>query len=219
MMNVMTYNTATLATEDIPTYSWAYWPHVTRYEYDPAMARRMLDADGWKVGTDGIRLKNGRRFTITMLLPSQDAGHSKFGVLLQSEYRQIGIDLQLARYPTATLLKMVQTGKYDVLDLIEVFGADPDDAGLFTCPNQAPSGNNITRFCDTGFDEAEDQALSHYDRATRKAAYARTQQIMSDRIPMIFLYYDKEKSILSPDLKGFSPNGISDSWNAYTWSI
>ena len=36
------------------------------YPYDPAKAKALLDADGWKVGPDGIRVKNGQRLEFTL---------------------------------------------------------------------------------------------------------------------------------------------------------
>ncbi|MBV8727113.1 MAG: peptide ABC transporter substrate-binding protein, partial [Candidatus Eremiobacteraeota bacterium] len=39
--------------------SWAYTPDIERHNFDPQKARALLDADGWKVGSDGIRVKNG----------------------------------------------------------------------------------------------------------------------------------------------------------------
>ena len=47
-------------TDQQPHYSWAYTTDVTHYPYDPAKAKALLDADGWKAGPDGIRVKNGQ---------------------------------------------------------------------------------------------------------------------------------------------------------------
>jgi peptide/nickel transport system substrate-binding protein len=48
-------------TDQHPLYSWAYTTNVTHYGYDPAKARSILEADGWKPGPDGIRVKDGQK--------------------------------------------------------------------------------------------------------------------------------------------------------------
>ena len=37
------------------------------YNYDPDMAKQMLDAAGWVLGADGIRVKDGEKFSFTMM--------------------------------------------------------------------------------------------------------------------------------------------------------
>jgi peptide/nickel transport system substrate-binding protein len=60
--------------------------------FDLAAAKSALDADGWVVGSDGIRAKNGQK--LTLIAPQ--AGYAAPGtVLWQSELKDAGIDLQL----------------------------------------------------------------------------------------------------------------------------
>ncbi|MBV9972405.1 MAG: hypothetical protein JO135_03635, partial [Candidatus Eremiobacteraeota bacterium] len=52
-----------------------------------------------------------------------------------------------------------------------------------------------------------------------KRAYDQTQSIMAQKIPGVFLFYRKQIAAVNPDLKGYAPNGITETWNAYRWSI
>jgi len=54
------------ATSDQPAFSWAYASGVARYPHDPARARALLDAAGWKVGADGIRVRDGKRLAVVL---------------------------------------------------------------------------------------------------------------------------------------------------------
>jgi ABC-type transport system substrate-binding protein len=87
------------------------------------------------------------------------------------------------------------------------------------CEYIAPHGNNITHLCNKPFDAAENVALTHFDRNARKAAYAKTQAILAQEVPAIFLYYPKRRYASNPDLRNFAPNGVSEGWNAWQWSI
>ncbi|MFT4042776.1 MAG: ABC transporter substrate-binding protein [Gordonia sp. (in: high G+C Gram-positive bacteria)] len=59
--------------------------------FDLDAAKKSLDAAGWKVGSDGIRVKDGKK----LVLISPQAGSAAPGVeLWQSELKEAGIDLQ-----------------------------------------------------------------------------------------------------------------------------
>ncbi len=62
-------------------------------------------------------------------------------------------------------------------------------------------------------------ALTHYDRATRKAAYDRIQELLARDDPTLFIYWFRQMEPVSVDFKGFEPNPVVESWNAWQWSI
>ncbi|MDQ3898833.1 MAG: ABC transporter substrate-binding protein [Actinomycetota bacterium] len=88
-----------------PDQTWVFPDMLGRYgslvkgfPYDPAMARNLLDAAGWKPGGDGIRQKDGRRLELTMVsgLPSADA-HEPIPAYLQSQLKDVGMDLKITK--------------------------------------------------------------------------------------------------------------------------
>jgi peptide/nickel transport system substrate-binding protein len=58
-----------VAIEPIAPISWAYnTDGVNPYKFDPAQAKKLLDEAGWKPGPDGIRVKDGKRLELTLLV-------------------------------------------------------------------------------------------------------------------------------------------------------
>ncbi|MBV8246208.1 MAG: peptide ABC transporter substrate-binding protein [Candidatus Eremiobacteraeota bacterium] len=219
------YGTSVVATENIPGHSWAYNPNVDRFDYNPAKAGQLLDGDGWKMGPGGICVKNGQQLSLQFVYGQGSTAAQNVGALVQSELKAVGIDAPIKTYTFVLLYGPVQTGgiynsgKFDINLYAWVAGADPDDSSQFTCPYVPPTGNNVFHFCNKEFDAAENDALTHYDRPTRKAAYARTQAIMAKEIPLVFLFWPKQRAALSPDLRGYDSNGVTETWNAWQWSI
>jgi ABC-type transport system substrate-binding protein len=66
---------------------------------------------------------------------------------------------------------------------------------------------------------AQTAALMHYDRASRRAAYFKIQELLARDNPQIFFWWTRQVEPVSVDLKGFDPNPVVESWNAWQWSI
>jgi peptide/nickel transport system substrate-binding protein len=221
----LTYGTATLATADLSEFSWAHNPALAGYAYNRAKANGLLDQAGWHRGPSGMRAKNGKTLTLQLTIGAGSQTANQIAVELQSDLRQIGIDLAIKTYSysllyaTAAMGGIQQTGKFDMTLQVWVSGADPDDSSQWMCKQAPPAGNNIARYCSNAFDNAENTALTHFDRATRKRAYALTQQLLVKDAPAAFEYYPRGRYAMNPALRNFSPNGISEGWNAYLWSL
>ncbi len=210
---------------DLSPFYWAYDPNVMQYPYDPQKANQMLDQAGWKRGSNGIRVKDGRPLSLQLSYGSGNATAREMGVQIQSDLRGIGVDVPIKTYnytvfyATKELGGILNSAKYDMAEYAWISGADPNDSTQWMCDQVPPTGNNITQYCNPQLDAAERTALTHYDRATRKKAYATTQSLLASDVPAIFQYYQGVRYAFSTSFKNFRPNGISEGWNAYEWNI
>ena len=98
-------------------------------------------------------------------------------------------------------------------------GIDPDDSAQFMCKNLPPGGYNYSRYCSPEMDAAQTIALTHYDQATRKAAYAKTQALLARDVPEIFINWLRQMHPINSDCKGLDPSPVIENWNAWQWSI
>ncbi|WP_043562282.1 ABC transporter family substrate-binding protein [Actinomyces israelii] len=73
------------------------------WSHDPEAAKKLLDEAGWKEGSDGIRVKNGQRLTFAFTLPSGTPTSENEGNLLQSQLKDVGIEMTM---------QTVETNKY-----------------------------------------------------------------------------------------------------------
>jgi peptide/nickel transport system substrate-binding protein len=225
MLRDNTYGAADAATEDIADSSWAYAPNVTKYPYDPVRAGQLLDRAGWKMGPGGIRTKGGKRLELQLTYGQGNPTSEALATEAQAQLHKIGVDLSVKSYNYTLFYASQQmggillSGKFDLAVYAWIAGADPDDSQQFMCQYVPPSGNDITHFCSKDFDAAEKSALTNFDRTVRKAAYAKTQQMLAQTVPAVFLFYPKRRYAASVDVKNFKPNGVSEGWNAWQWSI
>ena len=225
IIDTLLYGTAVPAAADLSDFYWAYYPDVMHYPYDLARANALLDAAGWKPGPGGIREKNGQRLVLELSYGQGNATSREMGVEIQQDLRKAGVDVQIKTYnytifyATKAMGGILNSGKYDLAEYAWISGADPDDSSGWMCDTMPPDGNNITHYCNPQFDAAERDALSHFDRARRKKDYALTQSLLAKDAPAAFQYYQRRRYALSTNLQNFTPNGISEGWNAYQWSL
>lgn len=63
--------------------------------YDPAKARALLEAAGWRPGKDGIMEKDGKRLSFTYLEETGTDAVTEFDETVQADLRKVGIEMKI----------------------------------------------------------------------------------------------------------------------------
>jgi len=219
-----TFGTTVAATEDLPPFLWAFDPKAGTSARDLPRANALLEKAGWTPTADGIRLKNGRRLTMGLAYRTDSITDRNRGVLIAAMLKDAGIETELKGYTTSLLYGppgsgILADGKFEAGLQTWYAGSDPDNSTQLTCDQVAPKGFNWSRYCDRAMDDAQRAALGHYDRPARKRAYAIIEELLARDAPFVYLWWPRQIEAVNSDFKGFRPNGIIESWNAWEWSI
>jgi len=220
-----TFGAGTVATADLPSFMWAYDPAARPPRYDPAAARALLRDAGWTPSPRGIVEKHGRPLALTLAYAQNNVAARLIALQIQSYLDAIGIDLQLKGYTTQMMFGaysaggIYQSGRFDLAWYTMTLGIDPDASGRFTCAAIPPNGQNYSRYCSAAMDAAQDAGLSTFDRAERRRAYARSQELLARDVPIVFVYWPKNVDAYDARLHGFAPNPVVSTWNAQEWSF
>ncbi|HEX3464781.1 MAG TPA: peptide ABC transporter substrate-binding protein [Candidatus Elarobacter sp.] len=226
MIDTVTYGVQLLGDGDQPAFSWAHDPNLQSIPFDLAKARATLDAAGWKLGPDGVRSKNGLRAHVQIATTTGGSVGNRLAVLLQSAWREIGIEAEVKPYASSIMFAnyqsggILQGGKFDVEFSSWINGVDPDDDTLFACDQIPPNGQNQFRFCNKDLDAQEKIALTSNDQAVRKKAYARIQEILVDQVPMLTMWFARRFDVVNDDFKGYKPaHAVVTFWNTWEYEI
>ncbi len=225
IVKTATFGQETLATEDIPNWMWAYDPAVHSIPFDRAKAKAMLAAAGYTPGPGGVLQKDGKPLDLLLVTDNSNITYKQIAVQLQEQLARVGIQSQIKVFPGAQLYApageggILQLGNFDIVIDGWFAGIDPDDSAQLMCKNVPPGGYNYSRYCSPEMDAAETMALTHYDKATRKQAYAKTQALLARDVPEIYLYWLRQEQPVNVAFKGFAPNPVVENWNAWQWSI
>lgn len=205
-------------------FFWAYDPVAyPDVPYDPGHARALLDAAGWKVGSDGIRRKDGRPLALLFIIQAATPGDAIIGNDVAQYERAIGVPIALKQYNVTQFVAPaneggpVYGGKFHMALYPFVNGDDPDTTDQFACANVPPKGYNKSRICDPAIDTLLQQGRSTFDLALRKRTYARLERLLYAKMPVLLLYERREVDTFSVKLRNQTTSIESAWWNVAGW--
>jgi len=175
--------------------------NIATYDYDPDMARQLLEEAGWvDEDGDGIREKDGEPFTFTCTTITGDQARRPIAELTQQFFADVGIDMQLAEAPVASILEGMRNGEMDCSLYNWTYGSaiDPDASTTL----RSDGANNFSNFKNERVDELLDMGLREPDPEVRAQYYAEIQQIVSEEAPFLFLQYDDWLNVYAPRVIG-----------------
>lgn len=216
LTNDLTGGAGVVATGDLPAFMWAFDPRVRNLPNAPDEARREVAALGYSAA---------KPLPLDLVYEVSGAAERALVVQIQEALRAVNIDV----HPRAQLSSVIgggyaaggtlATGRYQLAIWEWFAGIDPDDSAQFSCGNRPPNGFNWSAYCSPAMDAAQAQALSSYDVAARKAAYATIESLLVRDAPIDFFWWQRNIQVLNPDLHGFDPNPVVETWDVGTWSI
>jgi peptide/nickel transport system substrate-binding protein len=193
----------------IPPVAWAFEPNVFSYTYDPAQAKRLLDEAGYPdPDGDGPAI----RFTLSLKVSNQEFNRLQSSVI-QQNFRDVGIGLDVRMYEFATLYADVLKGAFQLYTLQWTGGyaADPDILRrVFHSQQTPPSGFNRGYFSDPRVDRLIEQATASTDPAERLRLFGDVQKILAKEVPYISLWDKKNYAIAQRTLAGIHIRPAAD---------
>ena len=193
--------------------------HPDALDYDPktagmlkedvALATRLLDEAGWKVGSDGIREKNGVRLAPKVYLTAVSGyGGSTLSLAeaIQGYLRPIGIDWRLYVWDLTIFPAKTAEQDYEIWTVTAPYLSAGDLMDFYFDSHNIPVPNRMN-----WKDEATDQwlqaakaALSDEDRARN---YALVQEkVMAEHLWIPVLHYPVLYQVTNTRLKGTRPH-------------
>jgi len=180
------FGQATPADSIYSPVSWAFNPNVSpKYAYDKAAAQKLLDDAGWVKGSDGIRSKNGVRFSFEINTNTGNKVRENLIQVMQQQWKEIGVEANPRPIAFQTLVTQLRsTHTFQVILLgIANSDTDPDQSSLWSTKGIGSGGLNGMQYKNPQVDKLCADALTTTDRAKRKPLYFELQNILADDLP------------------------------------
>ncbi|HEX5414170.1 MAG TPA: peptide ABC transporter substrate-binding protein [Chloroflexota bacterium] len=189
----------------IPPGSWAYAAQSGAYSYDAAQAGKLLDAAGWTVPSNGgLREKGGKAFRFALLAVDQP-DRVREAQEISRQLRLVGIQADVQTANWSTIVSDFLAPHHFEAALTDVYSPSGDpDPYPFWDSSQIQSGLNVANWSNSTADKLLEEARQSSDLATRRADYARFQELFAQEQPSILLYYPVYAYAVPSSLKGVS---------------
>ena len=195
------------------------------YPFDPALGRSLLDAAGWQdTNGDGVVEKDGQKFSVTYYTRNTTLRQQIATYVAQQLNDNCGIEVSIQALSNSELFGTYPDGpvygrKFDLAGFSwSIFGETPV-CDLYTTSNipnaDNPQGWNVTGFSDLLFDQVCERALSSLYSDERYSNALVAQQIFSDELPSLLLFWRVSLIIARPQVTGilFDGSASSELWN------
>lgn len=203
---------AKLGIGPIPSTDPNYNPDLPRYEYDPELAKRMLDEAGYPVKADGFRFK----------LRHRAAPWGEFSDYWAQFFAQamgeIGIQVELVgNDPSAFLQGVYADHDFDTANDWHIYRADPAISTASWLRSGAPEGapwTNQLGWKSDKLDAVIDAAAIEVDPKVRIDDYKEMQNIIMEELPILYPLHHETTAVVSAKLKNDHNN---PSWGTSSW--
>lgn len=191
--------------------SWAYTDeNIEPYDFDPEKAKALLDEAGWTVGSDGVREKDGKKFTIDFSATSPNSVVDALLPVMSSNYKDLGIEIKAETLDFNAIMEKKDRGDFEMYFAAWGLTPDPDNTVYITGGAQ-----NDTGYSNKTVDELMKKGKMTLDTEARKDIYKQMYQEMNKDLPNMFLYQRRDGWVINSRIKGFDITPYKD----FTYSL
>jgi peptide/nickel transport system substrate-binding protein len=214
------FGLSTLAETPLIPGQWSNDPTgvTARYPFDPEMAMQLLDEAGWVPGADGIREKDGQRFSFLMLGWEVN---EPLRLIIQQMYRDVGIEMETQTIKDEVLFEQVEKDHdYQAIPQHAWMGGSGWDGFYWTLAStNYPGGGNWGRIDIPEIDDLLEQIKLELDQDVRIELFTQLQNVYMDQLPVLPIVHDGDVRITAKTLHNCYPNAYRTTFNAETWWV
>jgi peptide/nickel transport system substrate-binding protein len=183
-----------------PGYSAA---SASLYSYDPAKANALLDQAGWKMGSNGVRTKNGQQLALNVIIFS-NAGFELPIQFVLSELSKVGFTSRTTVQPFAASQASFNAGLHN-LGAFGYYGTDPYLLNIWVNSNAIKSGFNWSHYDNPKVDTMLATANATADDTKRDGIYEQISMTLMQDAMYLPLWNVNFPFTNSPSVSGLHP--------------
>lgn len=206
---------------------WAYNSKLVDPGYYPRKAAEILDSIGWRVGTDGIREKDGVKMQFSMSTSAGNKSREQAEQMIQQNLKEINVAMEIKNMPGSVVWGEYCTmSKFDTLMVgwNPPVGVDPDYTSRChskQIPAKYGKGSNYTQYENPVLDKLLEEGVSITDFNKRKEIYYKIQEILSDEMPFAPIFGKAYNIGIKSSVGGYkvNPYVADQQWNIQEWYV
>jgi peptide/nickel transport system substrate-binding protein len=196
----------TIANPITPIVAWAYNDGLEPHERDVDRSRRLLAEAGWTdTDGDGVVDKDGVPLRLEFKTRTGDPVRENGVLVIQSNLRDVGIDVRPRMMELSTALGQVRAGDFDVY-MGQVSGRlSPDLTNSFG----TGGGYNWGGYSNARVDSLMAEARTTFSRDSAARLWREVQEIIYEEQPMTMLYAKSPLAGIRVEIRDARPNFLT----------
>ncbi len=191
ILDKVMYGLGAIVTNPFYINSPEYDKSIEPIPYDPKAARELLEEAGWvDHDNDGIRDKDGVKFSFEFLIPGGSETGEKIATILKEELDGIGINMTIRKTEWAVFTTRLNERNFDAVTLAWSMGIESDPYQIWSS-TQAEAGSNFIGFKNAEVDKLIETARKEFDKDKRIELYRQFSEIIHEEQPYTFLFCRK----------------------------
>jgi peptide/nickel transport system substrate-binding protein len=202
----------------------------TKWEFNADKASQILEAAGWKKGSDGIRTKDGKKLKM-VYSTSINALRQKTQQVVKQVATKVGIDMEIKSVTASVYFSSdvanpdTYTHFYTDIQMYTTTMTQPDPElfmNQFTSWEIASKenkwqGRNITRWKSDEYDKLFRSAESELDPVKRAALFIKMNELVIQNVVVIPVVFRPRVAAIANTLRVEQSGWDSDFWNLHNW--
>ncbi|KMK85256.1 TIGR04028 family ABC transporter substrate-binding protein [Pectobacterium brasiliense] len=212
------------ATSPLAKTAAGYVDLSSKLTFDPAQANKLLDDAGWKIGSQGLRQKDGKTLELTAYESLPQPQNKETLQLVSQQWAKVGVKLNVlagdAGSKTVDSLDPLKTGVAPAM----VGRADPDVLKSQYYPTvrnvllqKGGSSDKVNTFVDSHLNTLLDGIAAETDRSKRLALVGEVQSYLIDQAYVIPIFEEPQVFAGAPTTKGIAFEAVGRPSFYNTW--
>jgi peptide/nickel transport system substrate-binding protein len=197
-----------------------YWPGIEQvgYPYDLEKAKQLMQEAGYTYNADGMLEKDGQPLSFELILLNGMDMYVKPGEILQSQWKELGVDVQLSQQELGVAWEAISPGNYSA-SLMGFSVPTSEQLVQMFRSNYIDGGFNMSRVNNPDLDALLDTMVTAVDPAVHLQAAQDAQKLIVEQAYILPLFCQVPSEVISKRLKNYNldlnfSSGIRF-WNAY----
>ncbi|WP_426956763.1 ABC transporter substrate-binding protein [Muricoccus radiodurans] len=175
-------------------------------QFNAEEARRILDEGGWRMGSDGIRVKDGQRATF-LLYGLQTNEWRRMAEAIQADLRRVGIEMRIQLWDATVGWGKLATQEFDAFVMSYPYISATDGFALYFDSGNRPTPNRMN-WQDAETDRFLRIAKSGLTQQERDAAIAGAQRRIAEANVWLPIAHEQLWLASTQRVEGARPHGI-----------
>ncbi|MFN8846456.1 MAG: peptide ABC transporter substrate-binding protein, partial [Bdellovibrionales bacterium] len=184
------------------------------YNYSKRSASKLLDEAGWKMGSDGVRVKDGKRLALSFMTTAGNKTRETVQAILQNQWRAVGVEVTIKNEPARVFFSETTRKRQFGGMAMYAWVSSPEQSPRSTLhsemiptANNSWSGQNQPGWVNKEVDRMIENLEAEFDPKKRVSLAHNIVKAYTEEAPVIPLYYRAEIAVAPKNLKNYRLSG------------